>query len=609
MSTADSNKPTGAKTGSKGRKAAAKSPTAKSKPLDSSDKKGITAITKHEVADATTVGKPGKTARAPAAPRKASAAKSGAPGESAKAAPKSTPKRATKTATATAAAAGAAVTATSAGKKADAPAKTASATEAPATPPVAKTQNTAEKTTSVPPVSGQTAAKPDADKAQPAASATSSTPAKRAEPTPAPTVVKKTGFWPTALGGAVAAGLGAGATIWALPQLPDNMRPAALSAPAPEPAPAIDLDALKSETVTAATEAARAEITSGLENISAEARAGATEAAQQATAKALAEMPQAVASLPALQSALQAQSERIDALSTAISAQPAPVARPAAPTSTTAPQGTGTDAMAAIPAPPDAVGDDSLAQQAAAAETQLAATIGALQAQIERQAAQIAELSARPTIDPAAVEQVQSFAANAGELQAQIDAAAASAQEQITAAQTQAQALQAESDAAAQRAQGVASIAALKAALEAGGSPQEAVSQMQDAGIEVPEALQNAEIPSLEDLQTSFAPAARTALKASLRDGAQSDGAFGVVSNFLRAQTGARSVTPRDGADADAVLSRAGAAVTSGDLGAALTEITTLPEPGQAALADWTTGATAYLNAQQAIDAVSATLN
>jgi len=52
-------------------------------------------------------------------------------------------------------------------------------------------------------------------------------------------------------------------------------------------------------------------------------------------------------------------------------------------------------------------------------------------------------------------------------------------------------------------------------------------------------------------------------------------------------QTGVRSLEPREGNDPDAVLSRAEAAVRAGDLGAALDEITALPDPGQAALADW----------------------
>lgn len=92
-------------------------------------------------------------------------------------------------------------------------------------------------------------------------------PAAKAPP-PQTTVIRKGGFWPMALGGVVAAGLGAGAAIWAGPQL----------MPPPEPAPATEIDtaAIRSEAVEAATAAG--------------AEAGAA-AGGEAAAKAIAELP------------------------------------------------------------------------------------------------------------------------------------------------------------------------------------------------------------------------------------------------------------------------------------------------------------------------------
>lgn len=93
-------------------------------------------------------------------------------------------------------------------------------------------------------------------------------------------------------------------------------------------------------------------------------------------------------------------------------------------------------------------------------------------------------------------------------------------------------------------------------------------------------------VPTLAALQAGFPDAARAALAAAL----QADmGASWTdrAANFLRSQTGVRSLAPREGADPDAILSRAEAALAAGDLATALTELAALPEPAAAALADW----------------------
>lgn len=77
---------------------------------------------------------------------------------------------------------------------------------------------------------------------------------------------------------------------------------------------------------------------------------------------------------------------------------------------------------------------------------------------------------------------------------------------------------------------------------------------------------------------------------------------------FLQAQTGARSLAPREGDGPDAVLSRAGAALDAGNLQAALTEMDALPEPGQVAMADWRRLADIRLAASAAAAELSATL-
>ena len=109
-----------------------------------------------------------------------------------------------------------------------------------------------------------------------------------------------------------------------------------------------------------------------------------------------------------------------------------------------------------------------------------------------------------------------------------------------------------------------------------------------------------ARVPTLDELVAAFPPAARAGVRASLQaESAQGEGS--ILGNFLRAQTGARSVEPRQGSDADAVLSRAGAAVERGHIQAALDELAALPEAARPAMADWTAQAQAYVQAQAAL--------
>ena len=115
-------------------------------------------------------------------------------------------------------------------------------------------------------------------------------------------------------------------------------------------------------------------------------------------------------------------------------------------------------------------------------------------------------------------------------------------------------------------------------------------------------------VAPLADLKTSFPIVARDALTAATRDAA-ADGDVSPLSAFLRTQLGARSLEPREGSDPDAVLSRAEAAVASGDLETALTEIASLPQSGQDVLADWVASATARRAALDAAAEISAQID
>lgn len=348
-----------------------------------------------------------------------------------------------------------------------------------------------------------------------------------------------------ALGGVVAAGLGAAAAIWVMPQLDTA-----------EPPPSINVDAIKADAVTAATQAG-------------------SEAGAEAARQAIAALPaaedaagegNAAEGEAALRTELQAQAEKIAALEAALAGAPAQSA-------STAPASGGSGAQ-----------------------------IAALQAELKAQAEKIAALSARPVLDEQALAQVQALAQNADQVRAEIDAAAASAQESLAAVQN-------EATAATQRAQAVASVAVLGAALEHGGSPSQAVQQLEDAGVQVPEALAQEDLPTLVQIQMGYDGVARTALRESLKAESRDGGAMTAVGNFLRVQTGARSVEPREGEDADAVLSRAGALVEQGEISAALDELAALPPEGQAAMEGWMAQARAYLDAEAALNDVATTLN
>jgi hypothetical protein len=114
-------------------------------------------------------------------------------------------------------------------------------------------------------------------------------------------------------------------------------------------------------------------------------------------------------------------------------------------------------------------------------------------------------------------------------------------------------------------------------------------------------------ITTLATLQDSFPDAARAALKIA-REASSADSWGARLGDFLAAQTGARSLTPQEGSDPDAILSRAEAAVLEGRLADAMTEIASLDPAIAAPFADWTAKAKVRLAAEQALDSAAARL-
>ncbi|GAB1361192.1 hypothetical protein MASR1M32_04280 [Rhodobacter sp.] len=106
-------------------------------------------------------------------------------------------------------------------------------------------------------------------------------------------------------------------------------------------------------------------------------------------------------------------------------------------------------------------------------------------------------------------------------------------------------------------------------------------------------------------LVDGFPDAARKALDASLR-ATGGEGMGDRLYTFLRIQTGARSLEPQEGSDPDAVLSRAEAAVQSGDVAGALDELAALPAEGQAEMKEWMAQAQGWLAADKALNDLAA---
>lgn len=184
-------------------------------------------------------------------------------------------------------------------------------------------------------------------------------------------------------------------------------------------------------------------------------------------------------------------------------------------------------------------------------------------------------------------------------LTADIEAASAAAQSRLEVA-----------EAAAQTAAKQAALSHVRAAFESGAPLGPALDGLKALGADVPATLGGVvdSVPTLLSLQDGFAEPARLALDASIRAD-MGEGWSERLSAFLRSQSGARSLTPREGADPDAVLSRAEAALRGGDLKSTLAELAAMPPAGIDAMATWVAAATQRLDAEQAITELSATLN
>lgn len=165
--------------------------------------------------------------------------------------------------------------------------------------------------------------------------------------------------------------------------------------------------------------------------------------------------------------------------------------------------------------------------------------------------------------------------------------------------------LKEEASALARQAAQAEALARIEGALESGQPLTPGLDGLRRAGVDIPDALSAAEqgAPTLQSLRNSFPDAARDAIALSLAAQPQ-DTVWGRLSAFVQAQTGSRSLTPREGNDPDAILSRAEAALNANDLATAIAEIAALPPEGQGRMQEWGALAARRLAATEALAAL-----
>ena len=206
--------------------------------------------------------------------------------------------------------------------------------------------------------------------------------------------------------------------------------------------------------------------------------------------------------------------------------------------------------------------------------------------------------------------QIAAFVAQVGAtdtaaLEARLAELTNAADAQLAAARAEAETLQA----TAARTTARAAMDRILASLDAGTAYDVPLGDLVAAGLTLPDVLtaNAAGLPTLAALQDGFPDAARAALDVARTEGLADQGGNRFMS-FLRGQFNVRSVTPQEGTDPDAVLSRAEAALGEGRLSDALAEVASLPEVVRAAMSGWTAQAEARAAALAAANALSETL-
>lgn len=242
----------------------------------------------------------------------------------------------------------------------------------------------------------------------------------------------------------------------------------------------------------------------------------------------------------------------------------------------------------------------ALEQAAPVDAATLDARLAALESRIETLPATVDPASPAVLAELAALKQQVAALGAGGTVPADVLAAAEAAETRLREAESRAADLARQAEATAAEARRAAARDRIAAALDSGAPFAAALA---DLGETAPPALAEAAatgLPTLAELEEGLATAARLSLEQALRAN-MGESWTERVSNFLRSQTGLRSLSPREGDDPDAVLSRAEAALRDGRLGDALVELEAMAPAGKPALEPWIAEARIRLAAEAAL--------
>lgn len=156
-----------------------------------------------------------------------------------------------------------------------------------------------------------------------------------------------------------------------------------------------------------------------------------------------------------------------------------------------------------------------------------------------------------------------------------------------------------------------ASLAVIQTSLEGGKAFGAALTDLETSVSEpLPDALAAAKdgVATLAQLQAEFPDLSRAALATARREGVSGEDESGLA-GFMRNQFQVQSVGPQDGDTADAVLSRAQAAVNEGRLNDSLAELASLHEAARAELSSWIGEAEQRAAALDAVAMLASQLN
>ena len=270
------------------------------------------------------------------------------------------------------------------------------------------------------------------------------------------------------------------------------------------------------------------------------------------------------------------------------------------------------EAIQAQPKPVDLSGEvATLSDLATALRADLSTLKLAQMAQGQTLSQRISTLEKRPLAEGVSPLAIAAYERELAQLRADIGQVTSEAASKIEATKAAAEALESNAVNLSRKGTVTTALNAIRVAVEAGASYDAALADLAAAtDLELPTSLaENASngVTSLNVLQNQFSPAARAALKLVRQEQGPAEGENGMLA-FFKAQLGVRSLSAKEGTSADAVLSRAQAAVGVGNFEVALSEIATLSDAGQVSLREWSLAAALRLEVLAALQEFSSAL-